>query len=382
MYVFHSTDRMTEDGVAGGLDAVWIRPDRGVGATTWANPAVDGGRWHDPFPITPPGAAAEVSPLDAVTRLDGLLDVFFLGPDRAVVTVWSNPEVDGGRWQDPFPITPPADPAPPPGAAHARAARRADPPQRPAGQDILMGRTVLAIAANNDPTDLHALYDFSVLSQGGKFLNVACVVREAGLPDLPFGGPALLAWGSGRYRESDVYFGAAPLDAVEDPAAWIYFGGSGPSPWTADQRAAASLFHQPQVGELSVAWIEPLGLWLMLYNTGSPRGINARVAASAWGPWSDPVLIFDPGWPGLGYALYPCGQQRRRPVRSRPGARMGRRVRALPHRPLHAADQPLPWGAGPGAGGLRHVGLEPLQHRAHDGDGAAGARHRLTREEQ
>ena len=42
----------------------------------------------------------------------------------------------------------------------------------------------------------------------------------------------------------------------------------------------------------------------MLYNAASPRGINARVAISPWGPWSDPVLIFDPGWPNVGYGYF------------------------------------------------------------------------------
>lgn len=50
--------------------------------------------------------------------------------------------------------------------------------------------------------------------------------------------------------------------------------------------------------------INPLGLWLMLYNASSPRGINARVANNPWGPWSDPVLIFDPSWPSLGYGNF------------------------------------------------------------------------------
>jgi Domain of unknown function (DUF4185) len=42
----------------------------------------------------------------------------------------------------------------------------------------------------------------------------------------------------------------------------------------------------------------------MLYNSSNPRGINARVAAEPWGPRSDPVLIFDPGWPGIGYGHF------------------------------------------------------------------------------
>jgi len=50
--------------------------------------------------------------------------------------------------------------------------------------------------------------------------------------------------------------------------------------------------------------VEALGLWLLLYNAASPRGIVARVASSPWGPWSDPVLIFDPRADKLGYGNF------------------------------------------------------------------------------
>jgi hypothetical protein len=106
MYVFYSTDAFEEVGRDGGLDAFWIGGDGAVG-NTWANPTVDRGNWRSPFPITPPGAARPGSPLAAVTRLDGALDVFWIGPDGAVGTTWANPRIDNARWHPPFPITPP-----------------------------------------------------------------------------------------------------------------------------------------------------------------------------------------------------------------------------------------------------------------------------------
>jgi hypothetical protein len=90
----------------GALDAFWIGPDGAI-ATTWANPNVDGARWHAPFPITPPGAARPGSPLAVVTRLEGALDAFWIGADGAIGTTWANPNIDGARWHPPFPITPP-----------------------------------------------------------------------------------------------------------------------------------------------------------------------------------------------------------------------------------------------------------------------------------
>jgi Domain of unknown function (DUF4185) len=280
----------------GALDVFWIGPDGAVG-TTWANPAVDNALWHQPFPITPPGATRANSPIAAITRFAGALDVFWIGPDGAVGTTWANPAVDNARWHPPFPINAPG--ATGLGAHLAAVTGRTGYP----GGKTLMGRTVLAAARNNDPTDLHALYDFSVLRQGGKFINVACVIEPNGVPGLPFTGPALLAWGSGRYRESNVYLACATLGAIQQQSSWHFFTGQG-SQWSSDQRLSAPMFIQPQVGELSVAWVAPLGLWLLLYNAGAPRGINARVATAPWGPWSDPVLIFDPGWPGVGYGYF------------------------------------------------------------------------------
>ena len=283
----------------GALDVFWIGPD-GALATTWANPNIDQGAWHLPFPITPPGASRVNSPLGAVTRLDGALDVFWIGPDGALATTWANPNIDQGAWHLPFPITEPQ-------AAHAESHIAAL--TRSSGSGVLMGRTVLAIAHNNDPTDLHSLYDFSVLRRGGKFINVACSIVKQGLSGLPFKGPALIAWGSGRYRESNVYLACVPLAQVRDDLfAWRYFAGNGSSTsrpvWITRQESSVPLFIDPQVGELSVSFIKPLGLWLMLYNSASPRGITARVANFPWGPWADRTILFDPSMPGLGYGHF------------------------------------------------------------------------------
>jgi hypothetical protein len=279
----------------GALDVFWIGPDGAV-ATTWANPDVDNGNWHGPFPITPPGAARVDAPLAAVTRLDGALDVFWIGPDGAVATTWANPQIDNGNWHAPFPITGPGAAAP--GSPITALTRSSGPPQ------TLMARTVLARAIDNDPTNLQALYDVSRLDQGGRFINVACAKVNA-MPDLLFAGPALLAWGSGRYRDSDVYLACVPLASVEQASSWRFFTGldpaSGRPRWSDDQRSSVPLFLHRQVGELSVSWAEPLGLWLMLYNAAAPRGINGRTAHHPWGPWSDPTIVFDPQ---LGYGAF------------------------------------------------------------------------------
>jgi hypothetical protein len=90
----------------GALDVFWIGPDGAV-MTTWSNPKIDKAKWHDPFPISPPGAARAGSTLAVVTRLEGALDAFWIGPDGAIVATWANPGVKGGKWHDPFPISKP-----------------------------------------------------------------------------------------------------------------------------------------------------------------------------------------------------------------------------------------------------------------------------------
>ena len=176
---------------------------------------------------------------------------------------------------------------------------------REAGREV-MGRSVLTRAVNGDPTDLVALHDLSDVRSGGRFVNVSCVVTEGGLPGLPFRGPALVAWGSGLYRASDAYLAAVPLGSVEDRDAWRWFAGtdrSGPA-WSERERDAAALFRHPEIGELSVTRNAPLGLWLMLYNSGTPRGIVARTAVDPWGPWSAPVVVLDPARDGYGTFMH------------------------------------------------------------------------------
>ena len=89
----------------GAIDVFWIGPDGAVG-TTWENPQVDGANWHPPFAISPPGAARTNSPLAAVTRYTGAMDVFWNGSDGAIGTTWENPQIDNGAWHTPFPISP------------------------------------------------------------------------------------------------------------------------------------------------------------------------------------------------------------------------------------------------------------------------------------
>lgn len=120
-----------------------------------------------------------------------------------------------------------------------------------------------------------------------KFINVSAVVE----------GNTAYIYGSGDYRKSAVYLAKVDLDKLGDRSAWTYLRSGvgadaefGPGEDTANPIVPASC-----VGELSVRKWEKIGLYFMAYNCGEPRGIALRWARAPEGPWSEPIVIFDPG---------------------------------------------------------------------------------------
>lgn len=108
----------------GQLHVFFVRPDGAV-ATTWSEWRDGRQPWVAPFSVTPPGAARADSALAAVLR-DRELHVFYIGPDGALATTWAVGPWEAhwaiGAWQTPFPITPPS--AAGPGSQVAAAVRR------------------------------------------------------------------------------------------------------------------------------------------------------------------------------------------------------------------------------------------------------------------
>jgi hypothetical protein len=90
------------------LDVFWIAPDGAIASTWWD--AAPGCGWgdHQPFTVSPPGAAGPGSDLTAVSRNPQQVDLFWIGPDGAVGSTWYN-TAHGQSWGDhqPFPVTPP-----------------------------------------------------------------------------------------------------------------------------------------------------------------------------------------------------------------------------------------------------------------------------------
>ncbi|MBZ5657275.1 MAG: DUF4185 domain-containing protein [Acidobacteriia bacterium] len=158
-----------------------------------------------------------------------------------------------------------------------------------------MGRSVLARSEDNGINFGPPLFDFST----NKFINSSMqVVNHADFPDLPQGeGDALLLWGSGGYRRSNVYLAYVPLVLIEDRAAYRYFTGidaaTGTPRWGNDEGVAQPLFLSGSVGELCVRWNPFLKRFILLYNSDNPGFILERQSRLPWGPWSPCQNIFD-----------------------------------------------------------------------------------------
>jgi hypothetical protein len=139
-----------------------------------------------------------------------------------------------------------------------------------------------------------------------------------------------------RYRASIPYLAYAPPGQLGDPSSWLFFVGRKPNgqpSWTSADvwnrgtggpwrpPGAPELFDTDRcVGEFSVTWNRPLGVWLMLYNC--TQGIVARAAPAPWGPWSAPTTILSPDRDGAPCRLIMtdrgCGNQERYHDRSKP----------------------------------------------------------------
>lgn len=129
----------------------------------------------------------------------------------------------------------------------------------------------------------------------GHFITMTLRLAPPDLVGLPSTEPSVLLFGSGEYRRSNAYLAAVPAESFVSGANTRYFAGlDGAEPrWTEDEQAAAPIVSHPVIGDLSVQFVEKVGLWLMTYDSRLPQGIVLRYATQPWGPWSDPVIIFN-----------------------------------------------------------------------------------------
>lgn len=150
----------------------------------------------------------------------------------------------------------------------------------------VMGRSVLA-ASHDDGKTFKLLYELS----RDKFINISFLRTDEWV----------YIFGSGDYRKSSVSLARVKPADIGNRSK-IQFCASNNS-WSNSEADATPLFKHDAVGEFSVAYVEPLKRYLMLYNSLQPRGIMMRSAQSPAGPWSDGTIIFDP-WRDKGYGHF------------------------------------------------------------------------------
>lgn len=132
----------------------------------------------------------------------------------------------------------------------------------------------------------------------GRFIKMSLHLEPAPIAGMPPGGPFVLMWGSGQYRKSDVYLAVVPAAHFEDGKDTRYLSGLSPTgtpSWSERESDAVPLTHNGTIGDISVTWCAPLGLWLMTYDSRPPstRGVLFSYATTPWGPWADPQVIFE-----------------------------------------------------------------------------------------
>jgi hypothetical protein len=163
---------------------------------------------------------------------------------------------------------------------------------------IMPRRTVLAKSTDGGYKFGNSLYTLST----GKFIHISAQIVDNdkiyGLPQS--NGKGLLLWGTGKYRESDIYLAYMPLDEITVLSSIRYYAGldtdSKKPLWNTEETFAKPLFSASCIGELSVRWNYYLDKWILLYNCDlcNTNGIVIRLADDPWGPWSTPKIVFDP----------------------------------------------------------------------------------------
>ena len=177
---------------------------------------------------------------------------------------------------------------------------------------ISLGSQMYVVVRTNDPRDRTT--EHSVLTKfvapatfqplrtvsklpDGRFLKMSLHEQAGSAAGLPPGGPYVLMWGTGSYRESDAYLAIVPEAQFESGMGTRYFAGlsdSGEPVWSDSASDAKPFLKDGTLGDLSVTWCKDLGLWLMMYDRRSePNGIVFSYSRTPWGPWSEPQLIFN-----------------------------------------------------------------------------------------
>lgn len=202
----------------------------------------------------------------------------------------------------------------------------------------VMGHSILTRCVETNPDFDTSSPDtplkFKYLSQfsHNKFINVSVEMVEAeaiATYHLPAREKGLLIWGTGSYRNDNMYLAFLNLDDERmtdnlfssTPIAFnqlgvTFFAGekNGEPTWSVREEDAVPLFYPAAIGELSVRWNSKLNRWVCMYGSGpeDPIGlaIVMRIAHKPWGPWSRRRLVLDWVADGMGYRVGPNRQPR------------------------------------------------------------------------
>ena len=132
----------------------------------------------------------------------------------------------------------------------------------------------------------------------GRFLRMSMHAQPGTIAGLPPGGPFILTWGTGKYRESDAYLSIVPVGQFEAGKGIRYFAGmdaANAPTWSDNESDATPIVKDGTLGDLSVTWCKELGLWLMTYDRRTqPNGLAFSYSRTPWGPWSEPEILFNP----------------------------------------------------------------------------------------
>jgi hypothetical protein len=190
-----------------------------------------------------------------------------------------------------------------------------------------------AITNNPHTNDYSVLVTFNQTNLTFQTNRTISVVTNGGLfifDALHLFGTNVVMFGAGKYRASDVYLAMTPAATFLSGAGTLYFTGltNGQPTWSAIETNAVPVVQDnptngpawpndsPSVGNVSVIYSAPLGLWLMTYDGGRSAnsaqlhttGIYFSSAPAPWGPWITPQLIFNSVRDGgLGVFIYDAG---------------------------------------------------------------------------
>jgi hypothetical protein len=158
--------------------------------------------------------------------------------------------------------------------------------------DRIMSRSHL-IRSEDNGRSWRVIYEMSADDPGteefdARFVNGYFAQDEDG---------TIYMWGSGSYRKSDLYLARTTPDRIDDREGWQFLTAlqDDEAPiWGLRESEAVPVLRSGQIGEFSCAFATEIGQWVLLYNAEQPRGITLHTAPNPWGPWSAPLVIFEP----------------------------------------------------------------------------------------